>query len=250
MIRAIVVDDEPYASAALQTLLKKHCPDVVVEAACNSAQEAEKRITQLKPQLVFLDIEMPHRSGFELLEQFIPSSFQVIFTTSYDQYAIKAIRFSALDYLLKPIDPQELKAAVAKVTKSNPNELLTQQLQLLMQTFREAPSTGNRIALPTLEGLQMVTIDTILYCIASSNYTTFVMKDKKKLVISRTLKEIEEMLEDRGFLRIHHSHLVNISEIEKYIRGEGGTVLMTDGTELDVSRSRKEALLKTLQSRK
>jgi len=250
MIRAIVVDDEPYASAALQTLLKKHCPDVVVEAACNSAQEAEKRITQLKPQLVFLDIEMPHRSGFELLEQFIPSSFQVIFTTSYDQYAIKAIRFSALDYLLKPIDPQELKTAVAKVTKSNPNELLTQQLQLLMQTFREAPSTGNRIALPTLEGLQMVTIDTILYCIASSNYTTFVMKDKKKLVISRTLKEIEEMLEDRGFLRIHHSHLVNISEIEKYIRGEGGTVLMTDGTELDVSRSRKEALLKTLQSRK
>ena len=250
MIRAIVVDDEPYGSAALQTLLKKHCPDVVVEAACNSAQEAEKRITQLKPQLVFLDIEMPHRSGFELLEQFIPSSFQVIFTTSYDQYAIKAIRFSALDYLLKPIDPQELKAAVAKVTKSNPNELLTQQLQLLMQTFREAPSTGNRIALPTLEGLQMVTIDTILYCIASSNYTTFVMKDKKKLVISRTLKEIEEMLEDRGFLRIHHSHLVNISEIEKYIRGEGGTVLMTDGTELDVSRSRKEALLKTLQSRK
>ena len=250
MIRAIVVDDEPYGSAALQTLLKKHCPYVVVEAACNSAQEAEKRITQLKPQLVFLDIEMPHRSGFELLEQFIPSSFQVIFTTSYDQYAIKAIRFSALDYLLKPIDPQELKAAVAKVTKANPNELLTQQLQLLMQTFREAPSTGNRIALPTLEGLQMVTIDTILYCIASSNYTTFVMKDKKKLVISRTLKEIEEMLEDRGFLRVHHSHLVNISEIEKYIRGEGGTVLMTDGTELDVSRSRKEALLKTLQSRK
>jgi len=250
MIRAIVVDDEPYASAALQTLLKKHCPDVVVEAACNSAQEAEKRITELKPQLVFLDIEMPHRSGFELLEQFMPASFQVIFTTSYDQYAIKAIRFSALDYLLKPIDPQELKAAVAKATKPDANEMLTQQLQLLMQTFREAPSTGNRIALPTLEGLQMVSIDTILYCIANSNYTTFVMKDKKKQVISRTLKEIEEMLEDHGFLRIHHSHLVNISAIEKYIRGEGGTVLMVDGTELDVSRSRKEALLKTLQARK
>jgi len=152
--------------------------------------------------------------------------------------------------LLKPIDPQELKAAVAKATKPDANEMLTQQFQLLMQTFREAPSTGNRIALPTLEGLQMVSIDTILYCIANSNYTTFVMKDKKKQVISRTLKEIEEMLEDHGFLRIHHSHLVNISAIEKYIRGEGGTVLMADGTELDVSRSRKEALLKTLQARK
>jgi two-component system LytT family response regulator len=250
MIRAIVVDDEPYASAALQTLLKKHCPDVVVETACNSALEAERVIIELKPQLVFLDIEMPHRNGFELLEHFMPAGFQVIFTTSYDQYAIKAIRFSALDYLLKPIDPQELKAAIAKVSKPDPNELLTQQLQLLMQTIREPAATGNRIALPTLEGLQMVAIDTILYCIASSNYTTFVMKDKKKLVISRTLKEIEEMLEDHGFLRIHHSHLVNINAIEKYIRGEGGTVLMTDGTELDVSRSRKETLLKTLQIRK
>lgn len=250
MIRAIVVDDEPYASAALQTLLKKYCPEVVVEAACNSALEAERCITELNPHLVFLDIEMPHRNGFELLEHFMPARFQVIFTTSYDQYAIKAIRFSALDYLLKPIDPQELKAAIAKLSKPGPNELLTQQLQLLMQTFREPASTGTRIALPTLEGLQMVTTDTILYCMANSNYTTFVMKDKKKLVISRTLKEIEEMLEDHGFLRIHHSHLVNINEIEKYIRGEGGTVLMTDDTELDVSRSRKEALLKTLQARR
>lgn len=250
MIRAIVVDDEPYAAQALQTLLKKHCPEVVVEAACNSALEAERCITELKPQLVFLDIEMPHRNGFELLEHFMPASFQVIFTTSYDQYAIKAIRLSALDYLLKPIDPQELKAAVAKVNKPNENALLTQQLQLLAQSFREPAAAGNRIAVPTQEGLQMITIDTILYCIASSNYTTFVIKDKKKLVISRTLKEIEEMLEDHGFLRIHHSHLVNINAIEKYIRGEGGTVLMTDGTELDVSRSRKESLLKKLQGRR
>src|SRR5688572_30328161 len=118
MIRAIVVDDEPYACQALLTLLKKHCPDVIVEAACSSAQEAEERIKELKPQLVFLDIEMPHRNGFELLQHISPVTFQVIFTTSYDQYAIKAIRFSALDYLLKPIDPKELQAAVAKVNQS------------------------------------------------------------------------------------------------------------------------------------
>jgi len=247
MIRAIVVDDEPYAAQALQTLLKKHCPDVSVIAACHSALEAEQRIGELKPQLVFLDIEMPHRNGFELLERFMPAGFQVIFTTSYDQYAIKAIRFSALDYLLKPVDPLELQAAVAKV--SRPNELLAQQLQLLLQSYRE-PAAGNRIALPTQEGLQMVAIDTILYCTASSNYTTLVMKDKKKLVVSRTLKEIEEMLEEHGFLRIHHSHMVNVNAIEKYIRGEGGTVLMMDGAELDVSRSRKETLLRTLQARR
>lgn len=248
MIRAIVVDDEPYASQALQTLLKKHCPDVSVIAACHSAMEAELQITELKPQLVFLDIEMPHRNGFELLEHFMPAGFQVIFTTSYDQYAIKAIRFSALDYLLKPVDPQELQVAVAKV-KQPSNELFTQQLQLLLQSFRE-PAASSRIALPTQEGLQMVAIDTILYCMASSNYTTLVMKDRKKLVVSRTLKEIEEMLEEHGFLRIHHSHMVNINAIEKYIRGEGGTVLMWDGAELDVSRSRKETLLKTLQTRR
>jgi two-component system LytT family response regulator len=250
MIRAIVVDDEPYACQALQTLLKKHCPDVIVEAACHSALEAEKQIRTLNPQLVFLDIEMPHRNGFELLEQLKPTSFQVIFTTSYDQYAIKAIRFSALDYLLKPIDPQELKAAVAKVSQSTNTSFDPAQLQLLLQSIREPATSINRIALPTLEGLQMLVIDTILYCMANSNYTTFVMKDKKKLVISRTLKEVEEMLESHGFLRIHHSHLVNISAIEKYIRGEGGTVIMSDGEELDVSRSRKDSLLKVLQARR
>src|ERR1043165_6366738 len=126
MIRAVVVDDEPYASQALQTLLKKHCPDVLVEAACNSAMEAERCISELKPQLVFLDIEMPHRNGFELLEHFMPASFQVIFTTSYDQYAIKAIRFGALDYLLKPIVPQQLKAAVSRVSKPTENTILTE----------------------------------------------------------------------------------------------------------------------------
>lgn len=250
MIRAIVVDDEPYACQALQTLLKKHCPEVVVEAACHSAQEAGQQINALKPQLVFLDIEMPHRNGFELLEQFNPVSFHVIFTTSYDQYAIKAIRFSALDYLLKPIDPHELKAAVAKMNQAANNSLIPAQLQLLLQSIREPSAIVNRIALPTLEGLQMLVIDTILYCMASSNYTTFVMKDKRKLVISRTLKEVEEMLEAHSFLRIHHSHLVNVSAIEKYFRGEGGTVVMSDGTELDVSRSRKDSLLKVLQARR
>lgn len=250
MIKAILVDDEAHCLDTLSILIKEYCPEVEIVEQCSSAKKALAAIENLQPNLVFLDIEMPVMNGFELLEQFKEIRFSVIFTTSYDQYAIKAIRFSALDYLLKPIDPRELQAAVAKVKQNDQQSMLPAQLQLLLQSIREPATSVSRIALPTLEGLQMVTIDTILYCMANSNYTTFVMNDKKKLVISRTLKEIEEMLEDHGFLRIHHSHLVNISAIEKYIRGEGGTVVMNDGTELDVSRSRKETLLKTLQSRK
>ncbi|RZM19151.1 MAG: response regulator transcription factor [Pedobacter sp.] len=250
MIRAVVVDDEPYACQALLTLLKKHCPDIQVVAACNSAQEAEVQIRAQQPQLLFLDIEMPHRNGFELLEQLQPFSFKVIFTTSYDQYAIRAIRFSALDYLLKPIDPRELQAAVEKAKLTDADNLVPAQFQLLLQSFRETPAINERIALPTLEGLHMLNIDSILYCTANSNYTTFTLKEKKKLVVSRTLKEIDEMLSGNQFIRIHHSYLVSIKAIDKYIRGEGGTVIISDGTELDVSRSRKEALINALQAGK
>jgi len=250
MIRTIVVDDEPYACKALLTLLEKHCPAVKVEAACHSAKEAEEMISSIKPQLVFLDVEMPHKNGFELLESLAPVPFQVIFTTSYDQYAIKAIRFSALDYLLKPIDPQELKAAVKKASELLSSSSLPGQLDILLEKLRQPAALTNRIALPTMEGLQVIAVDSILYCMASSNYTTLVLKDKQKLIVSRTLKEIEEMLEEYPFLRIHHSCLVNLNEIKKYTRGEGGTLLMSDGAEVDVSRSKKEMLLKKLQAGK
>ncbi|RYG52416.1 MAG: response regulator transcription factor, partial [Chitinophagaceae bacterium] len=237
MIKTVVVDDEPYACKALLTLLEKHCPEIQVQAACNSVADAEARIAQLKPQLVFLDIEMPHKNGFELLEQFTPGTFHVIFTTSYDQYAIKAIRLSALDYLLKPIDPQELKAAVNKATDVLSTSTLPSQLDILLEKLRQPSALSNRIALPTLDGLQVIAVDTILYCQANSNYTTLVLKDRQKLIVSRTLKEIEEMLDEYSFLRIHHSWLVNLNEIKKYTRGEGGTLMMSDGVEVDVSRS-------------
>lgn len=246
MINAMIVDDEHYASQALVTLLKKHCPDVAVVAVCNNAKEAVKLIRELQPQLVFLDIEMPYLNGFELLEMLGPVSFDCIFTTSYDQYAIKAIRFSALDYLLKPVDPEELKAAVGRVTgKRSPS--LQQQMELLLSRFQQPQPAVNRIALPTLEGLQIIPVDTILYCTSSSNYTIFNLMENQKLIISRTLKEIEEMLEEYRFLRVHHSYLVNLNEVRKYNRGEGGSVLMSDGATVDVSRSRKEMLLKKLQ---
>ena len=247
MMKAIVVDDEPYACQALVTLLERHCPDISVEAVCHNGKQAMAAVRDHAPQLVFLDIEMPHMNGFELLEALAPVRFHVVFTTSYDQYAIKAIRFSALDYLLKPVYPGELKAAVQKAAERQ-SPFLPQQLDILLSKLQQPMSIVNRIALPTMEGLQLIPVDTILYCSASSNYTTLTLKDRQKLVVSRTLKEIEEMLDDYPFLRVHHSCLVNLNEVKKYTRGEGGSLSMSDGSVVDVSRSRKEVLLKRLQS--
>ncbi|MFI5131688.1 MAG: LytR/AlgR family response regulator transcription factor, partial [Chitinophagales bacterium] len=173
-------------------------------------------------------------------------NFEIIFTTSYDQYAIKAIRFSALDYLLKPVDREELKAAMQKVIQRLQHPL-PQQLEILLQRVHHPTASLQKIALPTMEGLQMVGVDSIVSCESDSNYTVFLLKNKQKLIVSRTLKEIEEMLEEFSFLRVHHSYIVNLNEITKYVKGEGGYLIMSDGSSIDVSRSRKEMLLKKLQ---
>lgn len=249
MIKAIIVDDEPYCCEVLSTLLEKYCPEVTVEAVCQSAAEAITAITNHPVQLVFLDIEMPHMNGFQLLEQLPHIDFDLIFTTSYDQYAIKAIKFSALDYLLKPIDRSELQVAVRKAV-TRLQHPLPQQLQILLQKLHQPSHQVSQVALPTMEGLQLVPLDTIISCASSSNYTIISLKDKQKITVSRTLKEIEEMLEDTMFMRVHHSYLVNLNEIRKYIKGEGGNLIMSDGSSVDVSRSKKEGLLKKLQPRK
>jgi two-component system, LytTR family, response regulator len=246
-IRAVIVDDEAYSCETLATLLERYCTDVVVVDICTSGEAALKSIKKYAPDLLFLDIEMPHMNGFELLKQLDVTSFQLIFTTSYDQYAIKAIRFSALDYLLKPIDREELKAAVQKVVQKM-EQPLPQQLSILLQKISGATGAVQKIALPTMEGLQMLPIDTIIHCASDSNYTNLFLKGGKKITVSKTLKDIEEMLEDHSFLRVHHSHLVNTNEIERYIKGEGGYLILSDGTSVDVSRSRKEQLLQKLQA--
>lgn len=226
-------------------LLKNHCPDVTVAATCQDSREAVVIVENIKPQLVFLDIEMPHMNGFGFLEKCGHVSFDVIFTTSYDQYAIKAIKFSALDYLLKPVDATELKTAVQKYREQRA-PLSRQQFDILLAKFQQPPTASMRIALPTMEGLQIIPVGNIIFCSSSSNYTILTLKDKQKLTVSKTLKEIEEMLEEHRFLRIHHSYLVNLDEIKKYFRGEGGTVLMSDGSSVDVSRAKKELLMKKL----
>jgi len=245
MLRAIIVDDEPYSSESLNSLLKKYFPEVEVVAICGSGSEALKEIPLRNPDLVFLDIEMPHMNGFDLIEKLPAVHFDLIFTTSYDQYAIQAIRFSALDYLLKPVDREDLKNAIHRVLtrKQHPQP---QQLEILLQKLNKPANAHLKIAIPTMEGLEMISVDSVINCESDSNYTIFRLKNKLKITASRTLKDIEEILEGHSFVRVHNSYLVNLNEIKRYVKGEGGYLVMSDGTHIDVSRTRKESLLQKL----
>jgi two-component system LytT family response regulator len=246
MITATIIDDEPYSCESLATLLERYCPGVQVLDICTSSVTGLQSILKQPPQLLFLDIEMPHMNGFELLEKLPSIDFELVFTTSYDQYAIKAIQFSALDYLLKPIEREALQMAVQKAAKRMQHPL-PQQIEILLQHLKLPGVPVHKIAIPTMDGLQMIPVDSVISCKADDNYTIFSLKNKEKITASRTLKDIEGMLEDFSFARVHHSYLVNLNEVEKYNKGEGGYLVMSDGTAIDVSRSRKEMLLKKLQ---
>jgi two-component system LytT family response regulator len=245
MITAIIVDDEPYSCESLATLLERYCPDVKLLDICYSGADALKAIKEQAPTLLFLDIEMPGMNGFEMLQRLSVINFSIIFTTSYDQYAIKAIKFCALDYLLKPVDREDLQAAVQKAIQ-NSKQSLPEQIEILLQKLNRPTVPVNKIAIPTMEGLQLLFVENIISCSSDSNYTILHLKNKQKITASRTLKEIEEMLEDYSFSRVHHSHVINLNEIEKYIKGDGGYLIMSDGSNIDVSRSRKEMLISKL----
>ena len=244
MLKAILIDDEGHCLDTLSILLTEYCPDVQIIETCHSGKEGLLSIKKTKPDLVFLDIEMPGMNGFEMLEQFTEISFAIIFTTSYDQYAIKAIRFSALDYLLKPIDPNELTSAVRKVMEQR-HLPMAEQFQMLLKQIQNKDHQFNKIAVPTAEGFELIPADQVVRCEADDNYTHLFLKSKTKVTACRTLKEVEEQLHDfTFFVRVHHSHVVNLNEVTKYIRGEGGYLIMSDNSSVNVSRSRKEALLK------
>ncbi len=243
MIKAVIIDDELHCIETLTILLADFCPEVRVVSAYQSPAQAIQEIENLRPDIIFLDIEMPAINGFQFLQQLKAIPFSVIFTTSYDQYAIKAIRFSALDYLLKPIDPKELIAAVAKhrTQKMSPS---AEQLNLLIDRLQNN-LVINKIAVPAIDGFELIAADQIIYCEASDNYTHFYLKNNIKVTARRTLKEVEEQLKEFNFfLRVHHSYLVNLNEVIKYVRGEGGYLIMNNQAMVNVSRNRKDALLK------
>lgn len=220
-----------------------------VVGVCHGAEDGIKKISELNPELIFLDIEMPRMSGFDMLEKLLPFRFDVIFTTAYDNYAIRAFKYSAMDYLLKPVAAEDLKQAVEKYLHPRQSNNYPVQLGLLKENIKLInPAHIQRIAIPTTEGLNMQPINDILYCEASSSYTIFHLSKGGKIVSAKTLKEYEELLEPHNFFRIHHSHMVNLNYVEKYIKGDGGFVLLSNGAEVAVSRSRKDVVLERLQN--
>jgi two-component system, LytTR family, response regulator len=245
-ITAILIDDELACTETLAIELKMYCPQVQVLASCNSAQEGLSKIVAMKPDLVFLDIEMPWMNGFELLQQLNQINFEVIFITAYDQFALRAFKFSAVDYLLKPIKKEDLIAAVNKVEQRKAKQLSTSHIEAMLNNIsflnRDFPS----IAVPISEGIEFVPVDEILYCSSDNNYTYIHKVSGSPLLLSKTLKDVEGMLEHRHFIRIHQSYLVNPRHLRKYVRGQGGYVVMSDGKELPVARARKDDLLDSL----
>ena len=243
MIRSILIDDERNALEMMEWLLKTYCPQVEIVDMCTSAQQGIESINQHKPDVIFLDIEMPRMNGFDMLEQFDKLFFDVVFCTAYDQFAIKAFKYSALNYLLKPIDPDDLKSTVARIEerKSVPSK---EQFQLLLQNINQpVKSTPQRIALTTNDGMIFVPTQDILYCEAESNYTKVVLANGKKVVVSKVLKDIDEALSGPDFCRVHSSFLVNVNRIKKYVRGDGGYLIMDDDANISISRNRRQEFM-------
>jgi two-component system LytT family response regulator len=243
MIQTVVIEDEEHSRTMLLELLHEHCRQVKVVAQADSVASGLTAIAEQKPQLVFLDIELQSESAFEILEKLPEINFELVFTTAFDHYALKAIKFCAIDYLLKPIDLNELLIAVAKVEKRLNHEYLNRNLETLLHNMKAGSQNGHRIALPTLEGLIFVNVSDIIYCESSGPYTKFILKQPDKIVTSKHLKEYEDLLSGYNFFRIHKSYLVNLQEIEKYIRGDGGQLIMSNGAALTVSKQRKDEFM-------
>jgi two-component system LytT family response regulator len=245
MLTAIIIDDEQKGRIALKQKLCDYCPGVELLAEAGDGAEGLKLIEKYEPKIVFLDIEMPRMDGFEMLKQLRNKNFHIIFTTAYDQYAIKAIKYSAFDYLLKPVDIEELKAAVERIQEYLPQAQTAKKLEALEQNLH-GKGIFNKIAIPTLDGLLFFNINDIIHLEASSNYTTIYFKDHSKLTASKTLKDFEELLPVDIFFRPHHSHIINLNYIKRYLKGDGGQIEMQNGNYVDVARRRKDEFLKII----
>lgn len=245
MIKTIIIEDEGKSRFSLRKKLTEFCPEITIVGEAEDGMQGLALIKIKKPQLVFLDIEMPKMNGFEMLNSIEEKDFNVIFTTAYDQYAIKAIKYAAFDYLLKPVDIEELKIAVSKAAIAGAGET-KKQVELLLQNVQHPRKQLNKLAIPTLEGLLFFDISDIVHLEANRNYTNIFFSNKTKIIASKTLREFEDLLPGDTFFRIHHSHLINLNYIKKYIRGEGGQIELQNGTFVDVSRRKKEEFLKVI----
>ena len=246
MIKAIIVEDEPNSRKTLMLMLDRFREDIELIDVCPGPQEGIESIAKNKPQLVFLDIEMPEFNGFEMLRKIGTINFEVIFTTAYDQYAITAIRLSALDYLLKPIDEEDLRNAIEKCKKGLQQKKVNEKYEVLFNNLGKTNAMEKTIVLSASDGLSVIKTNDIIRCEASRRYTKFYLQNKETMLMSRPLKDYEELLPSTDFFRIHESHLINLNYLKKYVRGEGGQVILTDNTILDVARRRKDDFLRII----
>ena len=246
MIKALIIDDEKHCSDSLEWQIKKYCNGLEIVAVCDTADKGLEQINHLQPELIFLDVEMPIKTGFEMLEELKEVNFDIIFTTAFNQYAIRAIKFGALDYLLKPIDKDELCAAVNKFMNRSRNDTFKQLNALLSHIKENNDISFQKIALPTMHSYELVPLNTIIVCESNSNYTNVRLNNGQNILISKTLKQIEELLDMPPFFRVHNSFLVNMQYAIRYLKGEGGSLVLNNDMTIPVSRAKKEELLKLI----
>ena len=241
-MRTVLIDDMATARESLRNDLKTYAPDIQIIGEAKGVVEGAKLIRQEKPDVVFLDIQMKDGSGFDLLEILGETPFHLVFTTAHDGFAIKAFRFSAIDYLLKPIDPDELKEALAKIRQTTPTP--AENVQALLNNVQEKKHT--RLALHTMEKIHVVHVKDILRCESSANYTIFHFTDKRQLLVTKTLKEFDKLLSGQGFMRVHQSHLVNSEYIKEFVKTDGGYLIMSDSDSVPVSSRKRSEVMQML----
>ena len=247
MIRCVIVEDEEMARKVLKSLLAQYCQDVMVCAEADDIVSGKNMIETFHPDLVFLDIEMPGGSGFKLLTSIEDKDFEVVFITAYEQFAIKAIRHDALDYILKPIDPKELVAAVEKVKEAKYKKTLKKQYDSLLKNLDPEQLVVRKISLSTADKIHLINVDDIIRCESDNYYTIIFFKDGTSLMVSKTLKEIDQKLEEYDFVRTHKSHLVNMRCIKNFIKDEM-MVVMTDDTKVTEKKRKKERILEVINN--
>ncbi|MEP7319074.1 MAG: LytTR family DNA-binding domain-containing protein [Panacibacter sp.] len=247
MIRTIIVDDEQHCIDRLSGLLAQHCSSTIhLMDVFKTVEDGLNAIKKLQPDLVFLDVQIHDKTGFDLLKQLDEINFEVIFTTAHEKYAVQAFKFSAIDFLLKPVDADDLKQSVSKLTEKISKEESSKKMEVLFHNLKNMQGVSKRICVPVMTGLVFLQVNDIIRCESDINYTTIFLKDKQKLLVAKTLKEFEEMLTDYQFFRVHNSHLINLSYVKSYNKGKGGSVSMTDNSEIEVSTRRKDEFLKKL----
>lgn len=248
MIRAVIVDDEQHCIDHLTRLLKVHVDEIELAGHYLNVNDGLKAISTLQPDLVFLDVQIHDETGFDLLGRIKEKNFEVIFTTAFDRFAVQAFKFSALDYLLKPVDPEDLSAALKKIKPSVNHAGFNEQINNLLFNIQSSNRQLQRICVPVLNGMVFLNVNEIIRLKSDSNYTQFFLKDGQKILVSKTLKDFDELLSGTDFFRVHQSHLINLAYIKQYTKGKGGYVTMTDGAEIEVSVRKKEEFLKRVMS--